>query len=62
MALLDRRVINDTGVDGPAELTTQAGEALRYHQTGRVSNYLLVFGAGVGVIFVGIYLARVLGS
>ena len=62
VALLDRRVINDTGVDGPAELTTLAGEGLRYHETGRVSNYLLIFGAAVSAIFVGIYLARVMGS
>ncbi|MGK2964183.1 MAG: NADH-quinone oxidoreductase subunit L [Tepidiformaceae bacterium] len=52
----DRYVVNDTGVDGSAQVTGYAGNILKYLQTGRVPNYALavVFGvvllAVVGVV------------
>ena len=40
---VDRRVVNDAGVDGPAARTVDAGHLLRGIQTGFVFNYALVF-------------------
>ena len=40
---VDRRVVNDAGVDGPAARTVDAGHLLRGIQTGYVFNYALVF-------------------
>ena len=40
---IDRRVVNDAGVDGPAARTVDAGQLLRGIQTGYVFNYALIF-------------------
>ncbi len=40
---VDRRVVNDAGVDGPAARTVDAGHLLRGIQTGYVFNYALIF-------------------
>ena len=40
---VDRRVVNDAGVDGPAARTVDAGQLLRGIQTGFVFNYALIF-------------------
>ena len=42
VALFDRKVVNDKGVNGPGQLTVAAGSALKYHETGQVSNYIMV--------------------
>ncbi|MGD9933849.1 MAG: NADH-quinone oxidoreductase subunit L [Dehalococcoidia bacterium] len=44
----DRYVVNDTGVDGSAQLTKYSGSVLKYVQTGRVPNYAM--GVALGVI------------
>ena len=41
IAVFDRRVVNDTGVDGPGKATVLAGRALRYHETGLIGTYIL---------------------
>jgi NADH-quinone oxidoreductase subunit L len=43
----DRYVVNDTGVDGSAQLTGYTGSVLKYIQTGRVPNYALAIAVGV---------------
>ena len=44
----DRYVVNDTGVDGSAQLTKFGGSVLKYAQTGKVPNYAM--GVALGVI------------
>lgn len=48
----DRQVINDTGVDGTADLTGFAGNELKYSETGKVPNYALAIALGVVVLAV----------
>ncbi len=43
----DRYVVNDTGVDGTAQVTGFAGGVLKYLQTGRVPNYAMAIAIGV---------------
>jgi NADH-quinone oxidoreductase subunit L len=43
----DRYVVNDTGVDGSAQITGFAGGVLKYLQTGRVPNYAMAIAIGV---------------
>jgi NADH-quinone oxidoreductase subunit L len=43
----DRYVVNDTGVDGTAQLTGFSGHVLKYLQTGRVPNYAMAIALGV---------------
>jgi NADH-quinone oxidoreductase subunit L len=43
----DRYVVNDTGVDGSAQLTKYSGSVLKYVQTGRVPNYAMAVALGV---------------
>jgi NADH-quinone oxidoreductase subunit L len=43
----DRYVVNDTGVDGSAQLTGFTGGVLKYLQTGRVPNYAMAVAIGV---------------
>ena len=47
VALFDRIVINDTGVDGSAMTVLLSALRLRYAQTGRMYNYGLAMAAGV---------------
>jgi NADH-quinone oxidoreductase subunit L len=43
----DRYVVNDTGIDGPAQITNYSGSVLKYLQTGRVPNYAMAIVIGV---------------
>jgi NADH-quinone oxidoreductase subunit L len=43
----DRYVVNDTGVDGSAQVTGFTGGVLKYLQTGRVPNYAMAIALGV---------------
>jgi NADH-quinone oxidoreductase subunit L len=43
----DRYVVNDTGVDGSAQVTGYAGSLLKHLQTGRVPNYAMAIAIGV---------------
>jgi NADH-quinone oxidoreductase subunit L len=58
VAVFDRRVVNDLGVDGPAAATVEAGEQLRYHETGKVYTYAWVMAVGVVVLFVIVRVAQ----
>ncbi len=53
VALFDRIVVNDTGVDGPAKSVRWSGGIIRYHVTGRMYNYAL--GMVIGGIFVALF-------
>ena len=48
IALFDRIVVNDRGVNGPANSIRRSGLNLRYHVTGRVYNYAL--GMAIGAV------------
>jgi NADH-quinone oxidoreductase subunit L len=43
----DRYVVNDTGVNGTAEVTGYTGSVLKYIQTGKLPNYALAVAVGV---------------
>jgi NADH-quinone oxidoreductase subunit L len=43
----DRYVVNDTGVDGSAQVTSYSGYLLKHLQTGRLPNYALGIALGV---------------
>ncbi len=53
VAVFDRIVVNDTGVDGPAKSVRWSGSIIRYHVTGRMYNYAL--GMVIGGIFVALF-------
>ena len=46
VALFDRIVVNDAGVNGPANTVRGAGRRLRYHVSGKVYNYTLAMAIG----------------
>jgi len=48
----DRYVVNDTGVDGSAQITGYTGSVLKYIQTGRVPNYAMAIALGVVLLAV----------
>jgi NADH-quinone oxidoreductase subunit L len=50
VAVFDRVIVNDTGVNGTGEATDFAGWLGKFHQTGRVPNYALAVVIGVIVI------------
>ena len=50
IAVFDRRVINDTGVNGPAEVTVFLGDRLKYHITGKMYNYGFAMAIGIVII------------
>jgi NADH-quinone oxidoreductase subunit L len=52
IAWFDKRVINETGVDGGAQLIGWFGYRLKFLQTGRIPNY--AFGMAVGVVAIAI--------
>jgi NADH-quinone oxidoreductase subunit L len=52
VAWYDRVVVNDTGVNGPADLTRYGGFLLKFHETGRMPNYALVMTLGIVVLAV----------
>ena len=47
LAFFDRAVVNDVGINGPADVVRKAGIALRFHVTGHVYTYALVVALGV---------------
>jgi len=48
IAWFDKRVVNETGVDGGAQTVSYLGYRLKFLQTGRIPNY--AFGMAVGVL------------
>jgi NADH-quinone oxidoreductase subunit L len=52
LAWFDRQIVNDTGVDGTAELTGFAGDELKLSETGKIPNY--AFGLALGVVVLAI--------
>jgi NADH-quinone oxidoreductase subunit L len=52
IAFFDRAVVNDTGVNGPAEVTGGVGWLLRFQQTGRLPNYALAMVLGLTIIVI----------
>jgi NADH-quinone oxidoreductase subunit L len=52
IAFFDRVVVNDTGVNGPGEVTNDVGFLLKLQQTGRLPNYALAMVLGVTVIVI----------
>ena len=50
VAVFDRAVVNDVGVDGPAVMVKLSGLRMRFVQTGRIYNYGMVMAAGVVVL------------
>ena len=47
VALFDRIVVNDVGVNRTAQSIAESGQRLRYHITGKLYNYALVMTGGV---------------
>ncbi|MBI2886415.1 MAG: NADH-quinone oxidoreductase subunit L [Chloroflexi bacterium] len=47
IALFDRVVVNDTGVNGTGAIAVIAGEKLKYTETGKLPNYALAMAVGV---------------
>jgi NAD(P)H-quinone oxidoreductase subunit 5 len=58
IAWFDRKVINDTGVDGPSFLTRYIGYRLKFTQTGRLPNYALIIVLGIIVLTALAYTTR----
>jgi len=52
LSWFDRQVVNDTGVDGTADLTGFAGYELKFHETGKIPNYAFAITLGVVVLAV----------
>ncbi len=50
IAVFDRTVINDTGVDGPGDVANGTGFLLKLQQTGKMPNYALAMLIGVLVL------------
>jgi len=50
VAWFDRKIVNDTGVDGAARSTGLSGYLLKFSQTGLMPNYALAITAGVVVL------------
>ncbi|MSQ26934.1 MAG: NADH-quinone oxidoreductase subunit L [Dehalococcoidia bacterium] len=51
VALFDRAVLNDAGVNGPGVVTVALSALLKYTQTGRLANYALIMVIGLLVLF-----------
>ncbi len=49
VAWFDRMVVNDTGINAPADATRYAAYWLRYHVTGRIPDYALLMVLGVAL-------------
>ena len=47
VAWLDRALVNDVGINGPADITRTLGNKLRYHVTGYVYSYALAMALGL---------------
>ena len=50
VAVFDRAVVNDVGVDGPADMVKSSGLRLKFVQTGKIYNYGMAMAAGVVVL------------
>ena len=50
VAIFDRAVVNDTGVNGAGAVTGAAGWLLKFQQTGKLPNYALAMILGVAVL------------
>ncbi len=50
IALFDRVVVNDAGVNGAGETVRRSGMKLRYHVTGRLYNYTLAMAVGAVLV------------
>ncbi len=49
VAGFDRLIVNDTGINGPADATRYVAYWLRYHVTGRIPDYALLMVVGVAL-------------
>jgi NADH-quinone oxidoreductase subunit L len=58
VALFDRLVINDTGVNGPGQATSLVAYVLRYTQTGKLPNYALGMIVGIAVFVVAAFTVK----
>jgi proton-translocating NADH-quinone oxidoreductase chain L len=58
VAVFDRKVVNEGVVDRPAATTGRLGWALRFLETGRISDYAFAF--VVGILIVGVILSGIL--
>ena len=47
VAWVDRALVNDVGINGPADITRVLGQKLRYHVTGYVYSYALAMALGL---------------
>ncbi|MCY3888118.1 MAG: NADH-quinone oxidoreductase subunit L [Chloroflexi bacterium] len=47
VAVFDRVVVNDTGINGPADFTRYGASWMRYHVTGRIPDYALFMVLGI---------------
>jgi NADH-quinone oxidoreductase subunit L len=56
VALFDRTVVNDRGINGSGLTVVEAGKRLRGHVTGLFADYGLAMGAGVTAIAVYVWL------
>jgi NADH-quinone oxidoreductase subunit L len=59
VALFDRRVVNDTGVDGTGRLGVLTGFGMKFLETGKLPNYALAIVAGVIVLGIVLMAVRV---
>ena len=50
VAWFDKRVVNETGVDGGTQLIGFLGHRLKFLQTGRIPNYALGMALGVAAL------------
>jgi len=50
IAWFDRIIVNDTGINGPADLTRYGAEWIRRHVTGRLPDYALLMVVGIAVL------------
>jgi NADH-quinone oxidoreductase subunit L len=50
VAVFDRTVVNDTGVNGTGDTTNYLGWAAKFQQTGKMPNYALAIVVGIVVI------------
>ena len=58
-AWFDRKVVNDTGVDGSARLGVFAGFEMKFLETGKLPNYALAIVTGVVVLAIVFMAVRV---
>jgi NADH:ubiquinone oxidoreductase subunit 5 (subunit L)/multisubunit Na+/H+ antiporter MnhA subunit len=52
VAWFDKRIVNETGVDGGAQTIGYFGLRLKFLQTGKIPNYALAMGIGMAGLIV----------